>query len=75
MADSLDLDPSFPDFESSLKELETIVSRLEKPDVPLDDALKYFEEGVTLARLCQKALKQAEQQVQQCLEHITASES
>ena len=53
-----------PDFESSLKKLETIVTQMEKSDLSLEKALKQFEEGVKLARHCQQALSTAEQQVE-----------
>ena len=57
-----------PDFEAALKELEGIVGTLEKGDLPLDAALKHFERGIALTRLCQTALKQAELKVEQLLE-------
>ncbi|HEX5339961.1 MAG TPA: exodeoxyribonuclease VII small subunit [Gammaproteobacteria bacterium] len=57
-----------PDFESALKELEGIVSTLEKGELPLDAALKHFERGIALTRQCQTALKQAELKVEQLLE-------
>jgi exodeoxyribonuclease VII small subunit len=61
---SNDKQPStIPDFEEALKKLEAIVSQMEKADLSLDQALKQFEEGVGLARQCQQALTQAEQQV------------
>lgn len=47
-----------------MAELEAIVERLEHGDLPLEDSLKQFERGVELTRLCQAALKQAEQKVQ-----------
>lgn len=55
---------SLPDFETSLKKLETIVGQMEKADLSLEQALKAFEEGIGLARHCQQALSQAEQQVE-----------
>ncbi|WP_226572231.1 exodeoxyribonuclease VII small subunit [Mangrovibacter yixingensis] len=51
-------------FETALQELETIVSRLENGDLPLEDALNEFERGVKLARQGQQKLQQAEQRVQ-----------
>ncbi|MGH8551194.1 MAG: exodeoxyribonuclease VII small subunit [Methylococcales bacterium] len=51
-------------FENSLKELEELVERLEKGDIPLEDSLKFFERGIQLTRACQKALKEAEQKVE-----------
>ncbi len=53
-----------PGFEDQLKEIETIVERLERGDVSLEESLKLFEKGVQLARSCQKALQEAEQKVQ-----------
>lgn len=53
-----------PDFEASLVELEAIVDKLEQGDLSLDDSLKQFERGVQLTRVCQTALRQAEQKVE-----------
>ena len=55
---------SLPDFEKSLAELEALVARLEQGDVPLEEALKTFERGVTLTRQCQTALRVAQQKVE-----------
>ncbi len=51
-------------FETALKELEQIVTRLESGELPLEDALNAFEQGVQLARQGQQTLQQAEQRVQ-----------
>lgn len=51
-------------FETSLKELEDIVSRLESGSLPLEDALNEFERGIQIAKYGQKVLQQAEQRVQ-----------
>ena len=40
-----------PDFETTLAQLETIVTRLESGELPLEDALKEFENGIKLAQL------------------------
>jgi exodeoxyribonuclease VII small subunit len=53
-----------PDFEQSLTELETLVTKLEQGDVPLEDALQAFERGVALTRQCQTALRTAQQKVE-----------
>jgi len=53
-----------PDFEQALAELEALVARLERGDMPLDDALKTFERGVELTRQCQGSLKAAQQRVE-----------
>ncbi len=61
---SKDNKKSAPDFEKSLKALESLVEKLEKGDMPLEKALKAFEDGVSLTRHCQTALKEAEQKVE-----------
>jgi exodeoxyribonuclease VII small subunit len=55
-------------FEASLAELEQLVERMEQGNLPLEESLKLFERGVQLTRICQKALKDAEQKVQILLE-------
>jgi exodeoxyribonuclease VII small subunit len=53
-----------PDFEQALTELEALTERLERGDLPLDEALKLFERGVALTRHCQSALQAAQQKVE-----------
>jgi len=53
-----------PDFEKALGELEQLVERLERGDLPLDEALRSFERGVALTRQCQEALKAAQAKVE-----------
>ena len=50
-------------FEKSLEELEKRVRRLEQGDVPLEEALTLFEQGVALADRCQQHLEEAERRV------------
>ena len=50
--------------EKSLADLEELVEELESGDLPLETAMKKFEEGIKLTRGCQTALKEAEQKVQ-----------
>ena len=52
------------DFEKALAELESLVERLERGDVPLDEALRTFERGVALTRQCQARLQSAQQKVE-----------
>jgi exodeoxyribonuclease VII small subunit len=52
------------DLEKSLANLEELVEELESGDLPLETAMKKFEEGIKLTRGCQAALKEAEQKVQ-----------
>ncbi len=56
--------PKKADFERSLQRLEEVVKRLESANLPLDEAMKLFEEGVELTRECQKQLEQAEGRVE-----------
>ena len=51
------------DFEGSFKRLEALVTEMEKGDLPIEEALKAFEEGIGLTRECQKILQDAEQKV------------
>lgn len=47
-------------FEQSLRRLEQIVEELEQGAVPLDDALKMYEEGIELSKSCVEKLTHAE---------------
>lgn len=47
-------------FEESLNALEEIVQRLERGDVPLEEALADFQEGMALSKQCQDTLEKAE---------------
>lgn len=47
-------------FEESLSELEAIVQQLERGDVPLEEALSAFQEGMVLSKQCQDTLEKAE---------------
>jgi exodeoxyribonuclease VII small subunit len=55
------------DFEASVRRLGEIVEALEAGDLPLEESLKLFEEGIGLARTSQKVLDDAEQRVEQLL--------
>ena len=50
--------------EKALSDLEDLVDELESGDLPLEKAMKRFEEGIKLTRSCQTALKEAEQKVE-----------
>lgn len=50
-------------FEEAFKKLEKIVEALEKGDLPLEEALDKYEEGIKLANLCTKKLEQAERKI------------
>jgi len=47
-------------FEQSLGRLEKIVTTLEQGDVPLEDSLKLYEEGIQLSKECMETLNTAE---------------
>ena len=61
--------------EKSLADLEGLVEELESGDLPLDKAMKKFEEGIKLTRNCQAALREAEQKVEVLLKSAGGDES
>ncbi|MBU27819.1 MAG: exodeoxyribonuclease VII small subunit [Flavobacteriales bacterium] len=62
------------DFESSLKELESIVKKLEDENINLEDSVKSFEAGINLVKECQKQLENAELKVKELLDDGTSQE-
>lgn len=54
-------------FEDKLKDLENLVSELEKGDVPLDDAIEKYTSAMKLAKECSEKLKNAEENVNKIL--------
>jgi exodeoxyribonuclease VII small subunit len=61
--------------EKALAELETLVDELESGDLPLEKAMKKFEEGNKLTRSCQAALREAEQKVEILLKNSAGEDS
>ena len=55
-------------FEEQLAELETVVERLERGDLTLEENVSLFERGVHLSNACKKQLSDAESRVQVLLE-------
>jgi exodeoxyribonuclease VII small subunit len=53
-----------PRFEDALQKLEEIVQRLEKGELPLEESLKLYEEGIRLSRLCHAKLEEAEGRIE-----------
>lgn len=51
-------------FEKNLEELESVVRQLEKGDLPLEEALRLFERGMELSRLCRQQLEEAETKIE-----------
>lgn len=50
-------------FETALKQLEDIVKEMESGDLPIEDAMKKFEEGIRLSRFCTRKLDEIEQKI------------
>jgi exodeoxyribonuclease VII small subunit len=59
--------PANESFESAVKKLEAIIHSLEDKNLCLDDALKHFEEGIRLMRICENHLSSAEGKIRQLL--------
>ncbi len=51
-------------FEEALEKLETIAGQLESGDLPLEESLAKYEEGVKLVRICQKKLGEAKKKIE-----------
>lgn len=62
------------DFEASLKELESIVAKLEDENISLEDSVQSFEVGVNLVKECQKQLQKAELKIKKLLDDSTSTE-
>jgi exodeoxyribonuclease VII small subunit len=62
-----------PKFEDSLKQLEAIVAQLEKGDLPLEESIKLFEEGIRLSSACKEELDAAEGKLQVLLKQRDGS--
>jgi exodeoxyribonuclease VII small subunit len=62
-----DLPAEAPTFEAAIKRLTEIVQTLERGDLPLEESLRLFEEGVRLSRVSQDRLERAEKRVEQLL--------
>jgi exodeoxyribonuclease VII small subunit len=56
-------------FEECLQRLEAIVREMEKGDLPLEQSLKLFEEGMALSNSCRQELEQAEGKIEILLKH------
>jgi len=50
-------------FEQAMKELESVVDKLERGDVPLDASISLYERGAALKKRCEEELKRAEEKV------------
>ena len=52
------------DFEKAFQELEQIVKRLEGEELPLDESLRLFEQGIGLSRFCHQRLEEVEKKIE-----------
>jgi len=55
-------------FEEAMEKLEAIVARLESGDVPLEQAIELFQEGMKLSQLCGSKLEQVERKIEMLIE-------
>ena len=60
-------------FEENVKRLETIVAQLERGDLPLEDSIKLFEEGMRVSAACKEQLETAEGKVQMLMKQRDGS--
>lgn len=54
-------------FEEAMEQLEVIVEKLEEGDVPLEEAINIYKQGMELSKLCHDKLKNVEAQLTQVL--------
>lgn len=52
------------EFEKAFQQLEKIVQRLESEELPLDESLQLFEEGIKLSRFCNQKLEEVEKKIE-----------
>ena len=56
--------PRANEFEKAFQQLEKIVQRLEAEELPLDESLQLFEEGIRLSRFCHQRLEEVEKKIE-----------
>jgi exodeoxyribonuclease VII small subunit len=56
-----------PSFEVALKQLEEVVQKLEKGELPLEESLRLYEDGIRLSRYCHAKLEEAEGKIEQLM--------
>lgn len=59
--------PRSNEFEKAFQQLEKIVQRLESEELPLDESLHLFEEGIRLSRFCHQRLEEVEKKIETIL--------
>jgi len=56
--------PPAPNFEEAMKRLDEIVELMESPEMPLEDLIARYEEGMKLVKICQERLAAAEKRIE-----------
>ncbi len=56
-------------YEEALKQLEDIVQKLENNEIPLEESIALFQEGITLSKYCDDKLKNIQAKVAQIYEN------
>jgi exodeoxyribonuclease VII small subunit len=64
----MDKEQGTMNFEEAMEKLEQIVSKLESGDVPLEQAIELFQEGMKLSQLCGQKLEQVERKIEMLIE-------
>jgi exodeoxyribonuclease VII small subunit len=67
-------EPGMKNFEGRLERLELLGEKIRHPDVPLDEAIKAFEEGIRIARTLEKDLEKVESRIEILLNDVEAPE-
>lgn len=65
---------NLPNLETSLTEINTLIEKMEKGDLSLEQSLEHFERGIKLIKNAQKILSDAEQKVQILLQNKDAQD-
>jgi exodeoxyribonuclease VII small subunit len=67
-------EPGMKNFEERLERLELLGEKIRRPDVPLDEAIRAFEEGIKIARTLEKDLEKVESRIEILLNDVEAPE-
>jgi exodeoxyribonuclease VII small subunit len=67
-------EPGLKNFEERLERLELLGEKIRRTDVPLDEAIKAFEEGIKIARTLEKDLEKVETRIEILLNKVEAPE-
>jgi exodeoxyribonuclease VII small subunit len=68
-------EPGMKNFEERLERLETLGEKIRQSDVPLDEAIKAFEEGIRIAKTLERDLEKVESRIELLLNDVEAPEN